>query len=641
MQLNSERIQRNTNINKLSKIKGIARTANVRLSVDGFIRDILRVMHHVHVEPSILELVLCFYARRTNIRHNRRIKQILCCPVTDSLDSLSLQNVVWESLKIWPDGIEETDLKILELLHNENGTLLEVTSPTTDLHQLSRGHTQWVNQVMHHPIQNGIAITASDDCCVMFWRFKKWQATDELKALEKKAALQGQIQTQNEQNNWYIDRKLQWIPGEIELLPVLKIHTGSEVKSIAMSSSGTILACTCCDEEEDEVNPELQLYFDVQQKWTFKHHQFNPDPYFGNVGKKRDHMMESQNQKQKDLNESSEDNGGRFISRHTISLPFEPLPHSIVFSRDNKHVFVAMYSSETILRGLIEDLEEEFGGRDNMDDEALRLFSLRKWPDHPVSLCCVDVHTKRLSECEKIWKYLGEDEHVQCMAISPNGAQIAIGSSLGQLIVTGVLDLTDDFDDDAEEINSSPQKLWSSNMLLKDKDKTTNASDRSICAIEWSPDSNWIICGHASGAIKFWNKIEEKLQTFDYKHHLQSTVCAAINSISIRGTIMVSGSDDGNVIIYDLSQTIIDSGSNDDTSPIAIGRIDNIHGGRMVNSVALTKNYSEQPNAHFMVTSGADQFVHCVNIIDVCRDTIRKNYSKKAITIRKNYSIIV
>merc|ERR1719229_1565194 len=53
---------------------------------------------------------------------------------------------------------------------------------TTDFDQLSRGHTQWVNQVMHHPVQNGIVVTASDDWCVMFWRFKKAIGSDELKA---------------------------------------------------------------------------------------------------------------------------------------------------------------------------------------------------------------------------------------------------------------------------------------------------------------------------------------------------------------------------------------------------------------------------------------------------------------------------
>eukprot|EP01084_Bolivina_argentea_P028279 52579_1 len=549
---------------------------------------------------------------------------------------------------------------------------------TTDFDQLSRGHTQWVNQVMHHPVQNGIVITASDDWCVMFWRFKKWQGTDELKALKKKAALQRELRTQlqnttpNKENNYYIDPKLQSIPGEIELLPVLKINTGLEVKGIAMSSCGTILACTCYDEEEDEGNPELQLYFDVQQRWKFKHHQFNP--YFGNVGKKRENTQRDmedmfpnqQKKKAADLNESSEQNGGRLISRRIVSLPFEPIPHCIVFSRDNKHVFVAMYSSSTILKELNEELEEEFGGRAFMDDEALS-----KWPDHPVSLCCVDVHTQRISECDKIWKYLGEDEHVQCMAISPNGAQIAIGSSLGQLIVTGVLNLTSDFDGDdaADEINPELQKLWSSNMLrpasaaAEESTNNDHESDGSITAIDWAPDSNWIICGHASGVIKFWNKIEaEKAQTqsqrrlstqlnktinqwmtsakvdrkpkmFDCKWYLEGLHIEAINSISIRGTMMVSGADDGNVVIYDLLQTFIDEKKNsEDTSPITIGRIDKIHGGRMVNSVALSKNYSEQnllipTNAHFMITSGADNIVHCVNVIDVCRDTIRKNYS--------------
>merc|ERR1719474_1304960 len=156
---------------------------------------------------------------------------------------------------------------------------------TTDFDQLQRGHTQWVNQVLHHPMQNGIVITASDDWCVMFWRFKKALGNDELKQemLSSKMNKQRNAHnaTPNAPNTYYTDPKLQHIQGEIELLPVLKINTGLEVKGLAMSGDGTVLACTCYDEEEDEGNPELQLYFDERQNWMFKHHQFHP--YYGNL----------------------------------------------------------------------------------------------------------------------------------------------------------------------------------------------------------------------------------------------------------------------------------------------------------------------------------------------------------------------
>eukprot|EP00486_Rosalina_sp_Unknown_P004274 CAMPEP_0201571036 /NCGR_PEP_ID=MMETSP0190_2-20130828/13606_1 /ASSEMBLY_ACC=CAM_ASM_000263 /TAXON_ID=37353 /ORGANISM="Rosalina sp." /LENGTH=617 /DNA_ID=CAMNT_0047995273 /DNA_START=79 /DNA_END=1929 /DNA_ORIENTATION=- len=393
---------------------------------------------------------------------------------------------------------------------------------TTDFDQLSRGHTQWVNQVMHHPVQNGIVITASDDWCVMFWRFKKAVGNDELKQEKLNSILNKQKIKNNVKptasNNYYIDPKLQHIIGEIDLLPVLKINTGLEVKAICMSSDGSILACTCYDEEEDEGNPELQLYFDKDQNWTFKHHQFHP--YYGNI---RNKERENNNNKFKneydaphsEMKQNNNDDSGRLIKRRIIALPFEPIPHCICFTRDNKYVFVAMYSSIQILRELNEELQEEYGDQPIPED-------MKKWPDHPVSLCCVNVNTEKIMECQKIWKYLKEDEHVSCMAISPNGARIAIGTSLGQLIVTGVLNLTGDFDDE-EDFNPILQKIWSSEMtddggtvgpnIMKnnrgliveqngiDDDEDT---DGSVTAIDWSPDSDWIVAGYASGTIKFW-----------------------------------------------------------------------------------------------------------------------------------------
>merc|ERR1712130_649253 len=149
---------------------------------------------------------------------------------------------------------------------------------TTDFDQLQRGHTQWVNQVMHHPVQNGIVITASDDWCVMFWRFKKAVGNDVLKQEKLTAKLKASM---SPNKGMHTDPKLKNIVGAIDLLPVLKINTGLEVKGIGMSTDGKILACTCYDEEEDEGNPELQLYFDINENWTFKQHQF--DPYYGNI----------------------------------------------------------------------------------------------------------------------------------------------------------------------------------------------------------------------------------------------------------------------------------------------------------------------------------------------------------------------
>eukprot|EP01083_Nonionella_stella_P028983 79880_1 len=74
------------------KISDIARTSNALSSVCMFIDDALRVTNHAdtNVPTCILELVLSFYAVRLNIRYQNQIKQFLCCPVTDSLDSWSL-----------------------------------------------------------------------------------------------------------------------------------------------------------------------------------------------------------------------------------------------------------------------------------------------------------------------------------------------------------------------------------------------------------------------------------------------------------------------------------------------------------------------------------------------------------------------
>ena len=422
--------------------------------------------------------------------------------------------------------------------------------------------------------------------------------------------------------------------GEIGLVPVLKINTGLEVKGLAMSGDGSVLACSCYDEEDDVGDPELQLYIDEGQNWMFKHTR------------------------------------KRTISRRIIPLPFEPIPHCICFSRDNKYVFVAMYSSVNILRELREEQEAEYGDRAQMDEEERN-----KWPDHPVSLCCIDIRSQRVVECERIWKYLRDDEHVSCMAISPNGARIAIGTSLGQLIVTGVLNLTGDIGKDNEEdFSAMMTKLWSSEDSRKGMqglrglgalhqnggfgpsataEEEEEDPDGSVTAIDWSPDSKWIVCGLASGAIKFWkeqpanrrlsaqldktlkhwmgkSKVDRKQKLFSCKHYLDGMHIEAINSLSICGSLMVSGADDGNVVIHDLLETFVDSNDATDCSPSVLGKVDKIHGGRMVNSVCLTKNYAEEnillpSTGFFMVTSGADNIVHCVSLMDIFRQTIRNS----------------
>eukprot|EP01083_Nonionella_stella_P028982 79879_1 len=86
------------------KISGTARTSNALSSVCMFIGGALRVANHtdINVPTSILELVLSFYAVRLNIRYQNQIKQFLCCPVTDSLDSLSLKRIICVSFELSP-----------------------------------------------------------------------------------------------------------------------------------------------------------------------------------------------------------------------------------------------------------------------------------------------------------------------------------------------------------------------------------------------------------------------------------------------------------------------------------------------------------------------------------------------------------
>jgi len=535
---------------------------------------------------------------------------------------------------------------------------------TTDFDQLSRGHTQWINQVMYHPVQNGIVVSASDDWCIMFWRCKI--TNDGLKQ-EKLTSFRRSQKVKSDDagggggSNYYIDPKQQPIVGEIDLLPVLKINTGLEVKAIAMSSDGTILAATCYDEEEDDGCPELQLYFDEEQNWTFKTHQF--DPYH----------TDKESSNAASLQHSKKNDNGRTLTRRIVPLPFEPLAHCLSFTRNNQYVFVGMQSSVVILQELNEEWEEEYGGAGDDDGGGDDGGAPQpKYLDHPCSLCCVHVHSQKVNECDKLRPFLKDDEYVLCITISPNGARIAIGTNMGQLIVTGVVNLTGEYtdgDDDEDDYNPLLLKIWSSNqekLLLQSQQQNSNSNNNdtgddsdghgAINAIEWSNDNEWIVCGHASGAIQIWKKnterrlstqlnktikhwmgaarIKRKNTMFSCKYVVDGIHVEGINGISLKGSLMVSGADDGNVVIHDLSETFIDALENSDNSPMTLGRVEKIHAGRMVNSVCLSSNCSEEnllvPLAGlFMVTSGADNIVHCVSLMEVCRDTIRNQYLKQ------------
>ena len=64
----------------------------------------------------------------------------------------------------------------------------------------------------------------------------------------------------------------------------------------------------------------------------------------------------------------------------------------------------------------------------------------------------------------------------------------------------------------------------------------------------------------------------------------------------------------------------------------------------MVNSVCLTKNYQEDnillPSTDFYVISGADNIVHCVSLLDVCRNVENKYYEEKERKLQEQKTII-
>ena len=126
----------------------------------------------------------------------------------------------------------------------------------------------------------------------------------------------------------------------------------------------------------------------------------------------------------------------------------------------------------------------------------------------------------------------------------------------------------------------------------------------------------------------------------------------SINSLSIEGSLLVSGSDDGSIILYDLYDTFVDDGNlgttirannnyncinnksdsdsddseseseneSNNSAPSTLAKIERLHGGRMVTSVSLSRNYCEASvlvptSALFMVSSGADNVIHCLSVM--------------------------
>ena len=137
---------------------------------------------------------------------------------------------------------------------------------TTDFEQLQRGHTQWVNHCIHHSIQNGVCISASNDSCIFFWRFRESTGKEELLQEKYDSLLLRHKKDHNQQKAIINEARankpnIQSIhsPGEIKLHPLLKINTGLQIKGIAMSPNGVILGCVCWDEEEDVTF--LYIYF--------------------------------------------------------------------------------------------------------------------------------------------------------------------------------------------------------------------------------------------------------------------------------------------------------------------------------------------------------------------------------------------
>jgi len=152
-----------------------------------------------------------------------------------------------------------------------------------------------------------------------------------------------------------------------------------------------------------------------------------------------------------------------------------------------------------------------------------------------------------------------------------------------------------------------------------------------------------------NNALTQWMKkanVPRKQRLYNRRWVLEGTHIEAVNAISIEGSLMVSAADDGTLIIHDLFDTFVDNQGikSDENAPIQLAQIDKLHGGRMVNSCCLSKNYN-QYNAFapslglFLVSSGADNSVHCLSLLDILRDSIRKQHCKNKVVKKNSFSL--
>ncbi|ETO10672.1 protein kinase, partial [Reticulomyxa filosa] len=169
-------------------------------------------------------------------------------------------------------------------------------------------------------------------------------------------------------------------------------------------------------------------------------------------------------------------------------------------------------------------LEEEALENDESDDDddnptVINPDEKKIKPEKPCSLAVVDSFSKKVTACDRVNAMMGHKEHVNALAISPDGMRLAIGTNYGRLIVCNVQMLTDPkFDNDKIEVDSN--RFW----IAKEEDSTAleeflnvsddrNTYEGSITSIAWSPDGDWITTGYGNGDIKLWKKNKERRMT--------------------------------------------------------------------------------------------------------------------------------
>eukprot|EP01083_Nonionella_stella_P182736 658254_1 len=77
---------------------GKPQTARVLATVEAFLSDI---RHHVVAPQPVFDLVLSFYALPVSIRYKTQTTHFLCCPITDSWQSMGLKRVICVAFGIW------------------------------------------------------------------------------------------------------------------------------------------------------------------------------------------------------------------------------------------------------------------------------------------------------------------------------------------------------------------------------------------------------------------------------------------------------------------------------------------------------------------------------------------------------------